>query len=246
MRDRTYGLLKEARARWRDFDDASRKDPGMYERFRRNNRETSKKYSKFFLEQNDRIMAGKRAVAGDFEAAKKQKAVERLGIKLNLSPRAERIYRKSLNGLSPRELDNIRTINNANFEQAAKESDFRKAETERLKNFVNAGKKENVSAIEGEVSKVQEAAKKGFRPARKQLALAGGIAAGTAALGGAAYAGKKLYDRHKSKAEEQAEKAAAYYDEAQYAKEAAIDDYNEACAYEEAALTILDELGYLD
>ena len=95
-------------------------------------------------------------------------------------------------------------------------------------------------------SKVQEAAKKGFHPTRKQLALAGGIAAGTAALSGAAYAGKKLYDRHKRKSEEQAEKAAAYYDEAQYVKEAAIDDYNEACAYEEAALTILDELGYLD
>ena len=42
------------------------------------------------------------------------------------------------------------------------------------------------------------------------------------------------------------QKAAAYYDEAQYAKEAALADYNEACAYEEAALTILDELGYLD
>lgn len=43
-----------------------------------------------------------------------------------------------------------------------------------------------------------------------------------------------------------AEKAAAYYDEAQYAKEAAEADYAEACAYEDAALQILDELGYLD
>ena len=90
-----------------------------------------------------------------------------------------------------------------------------------------------------------EGLKKSLRNAQIQRGLAYGIPA-AAALGGAAVAGKKLYDRHKSKAEEQAEKAAAYYDEAQYAKEAAIDDYNEACAYEEAALTILDELGYLD
>ena len=90
-----------------------------------------------------------------------------------------------------------------------------------------------------------EGLKKSLRNAQIQRGLAYGIPA-AAALGGAAVAGKKLYDRHKSKAEEQAEKAAAYYDEAQYAKEAAVDDYNEACAYEEAALTILDELGYLD
>ena len=76
-------------------------------------------------------------------------------------------------------------------------------------------------------------------------------AAGATALGvaGAAYGGKKLYDKHqakKSREEEVAEKAAAYYDEAQYIKEAAEVDYAEACAYEEAALQILDELGYLD
>ena len=47
-------------------------------------------------------------------------------------------------------------------------------------------------------------------------------------------------------AAKQAEKAAAYYDEAQLVKEAAEYDYAEACAYEEAALSILDELGYLD
>ena len=40
--------------------------------------------------------------------------------------------------------------------------------------------------------------------------------------------------------------AAAYYDEAQYIKEAAEADFAEACAYEEAAIAILDELGYLD
>lgn len=43
-----------------------------------------------------------------------------------------------------------------------------------------------------------------------------------------------------------AEKAAAYYDEAQYIKEAAESDYAEACAYEDAAIQVLDELGYLD
>ena len=48
------------------------------------------------------------------------------------------------------------------------------------------------------------------------------------------------------KAEKAAEKAAAYYDEAQYIKEAAESDYAEACAYEDAAIQILDELGYLD
>ena len=51
---------------------------------------------------------------------------------------------------------------------------------------------------------------------------------------------------NKRKAERAAEKAAAYYDEAQLVKEAAEADYAEACAYEEAALAILDELGYLD
>ena len=43
-----------------------------------------------------------------------------------------------------------------------------------------------------------------------------------------------------------AEKAAAFYEEAQLVKEAAENDYMEACAYEEAALTILNELGYFD
>ena len=48
------------------------------------------------------------------------------------------------------------------------------------------------------------------------------------------------------KAAKAAEKAAAYYDEAQYVKEAAEADYAEACAYEDAAIQILDDLGYLD
>ena len=62
-------------------------------------------------------------------------------------------------------------------------------------------------------------------------------------LGFANLAAKRVADK---KAEKAAEKAAAYYDEAQYIKEAAEADYAEACAYEDAALQILDELGYLD
>ena len=64
-----------------------------------------------------------------------------------------------------------------------------------------------------------------------------GIGAGTAAL---------IHNRKKKKGEEVAEKAAAYYDEAQLAKEAAANDYEVACAYEDAALSILSELGYFD
>lgn len=71
----------------------------------------------------------------------------------------------------------------------------------------------------------------------------GAYAAPVAAATTAAVALKKRHDRKK---EEQAEKAAAYYDEAQLVKEAAERDYQEACAYEEAALEILAELGYLD
>ena len=77
------------------------------------------------------------------------------------------------------------------------------------------------------------------------LALKADRASGYAGLA-EARANAKAEAKAARKAAKQAEKAAAYYDEAQYAKEAAVDDYNEACAYEEAALTILDELGYLD
>lgn len=43
-----------------------------------------------------------------------------------------------------------------------------------------------------------------------------------------------------------AQKVAAYYEEAQFAKEAAEADYEVACAYEDAAYQILDELGLLE
>ena len=67
-----------------------------------------------------------------------------------------------------------------------------------------------------------------------------------AAAGATAY-GIHRHNATKSQAEQEAaEKAAAYYDEAQYVKEAAEADYAEACAYEDAAIQILDELGYLD
>ena len=53
-------------------------------------------------------------------------------------------------------------------------------------------------------------------------------------------------EQNRRQSQKAAEKAAAYYDEAQYIKEAAEADYAEACAYEDAALQILNELGYLD
>ena len=67
-----------------------------------------------------------------------------------------------------------------------------------------------------------------------------GLGAGIGAGYGAIHGGNVRQRR------KQAEKAAAYYDEAQLVKQAAEADYAEACAYEEAALQILDELGYLD
>lgn len=42
------------------------------------------------------------------------------------------------------------------------------------------------------------------------------------------------------------ERALAAYDAAQMQKEAAENDYDSACAYEDAALQIMDELGLLD
>lgn len=70
------------------------------------------------------------------------------------------------------------------------------------------------------------------------------------ALGYAGLSDDRVAAKRAAKAERKAakaaEKAAAYYDEAQYVKEAAEADYAEACAYEDAAIQILDELGYLD
>ena len=67
-----------------------------------------------------------------------------------------------------------------------------------------------------------------------------------AAVGATAY-GIHRHNLAKNRNEQAAaEKAAVYYDEAQYVKEAAEADYAEACAYEDAAIQILDELGYLD
>ena len=60
------------------------------------------------------------------------------------------------------------------------------------------------------------------------------------------YKNKLKAEQNRRQSQAAAEKAAAYYDEAQYVKEAAEADYAEACAYEDAAIQILDELGYLD
>ena len=81
------------------------------------------------------------------------------------------------------------------------------------------------------------------------LSTAGAYAVPIAAIAGTGLAVKRHRDKKRAIVEAeaaQAEKAAAYYDEAQYIKEAAEADYAEACAYEDAALEILDELGYLD
>ena len=102
---------------------------------------------------------------------------------------------------------NTGKIQGVDFEQAAKESDFRKAETERLKNFVNTGNKENASATESAASKAQDAVKKGFHPTRKQLAVAGGIT-GAAMLAGTAIGAYK-YRKKKRAEKEQAEKTAS-------------------------------------
>ena len=62
------------------------------------------------------------------------------------------------------------------------------------------------------------------------------------AAAGGTYAALK----RRKKNEEDAEKAAAYFEEAQLIKEAAENDYAVACAYEDAAYQILNELGLLE
>ena len=79
----------------------------------------------------------------------------------------------------------------------------------------------------------------------KGLYGAGASALALAGIGAGTY--KALKNRkNKSQDEEVAEKAAAYYEAAVMAKEAAENDYANACAYEDAALEILDELGLLE
>lgn len=73
---------------------------------------------------------------------------------------------------------------------------------------------------------------------------AGASALALAGIGTGAY--KALKNKKKSQEEETAEKAAAYYEAAVMAKEAAEADYANACAYEDAALEILADLGYID
>ena len=108
-----------------------------------------------------------------------------------------------------------------------------------------------------DMDQIDDRAKEIFKnlkqPHKKKLMakMLGGAALGTALGAGAIYGASRLRhgtDKYLSRKnhEEAAEKAAAYYDEAQYVKEAAEADYAEACAYEDAAIQILDELGYLD
>ena len=73
------------------------------------------------------------------------------------------------------------------------------------------------------------------KPALKTL---GAYTGAAAALGAGIYGGKKLYDKKKAQKAQQALEAA------ETQKEAAEYDYTEACAYEDAALEILAELGY--
>lgn len=95
---------------------------------------------------------------------------------------------------------------------------------------------------------VEAAKKKGLLGRGIDLAKAHPYAtAGTAAAALAIPTAAALIAKKKKKdAEEVAEKAAAYFDEAQLIKEAAANDYEVACAYEDAALSILGELGYFD
>ena len=95
------------------------------------------------------------------------------------------------------------------------------------------------------VKAMPEDLKKKLRTAQIQRGAAYAIPA-LALAGGTAYGIHRHNAKKRQAEQEQAEKAAAYYDEAQYAKEAALADYDEACAYEAAALEVLDDLGYLD
>ena len=290
MHDTIYDFEKEARARWRDFDDASRKDPEMYERFRRNNPETAKKYFKFWVEQNDRIMSGKSKISPEklreIENSKKQKVIEKIKAKLDAG--VENFPKNKLSKTTSKMLLGA-GIGAAAIGGAAiggkKLYDRRKSKTEgQTEDGVNKNMRDfneftdfNKTAYTMEGNKiyldpgeykvlpldakdkikdfVKGPLKKGATATARTVGVAAGAVAPVAAIAGTAIAvdklrqkiiDKKRQEYYARKAGEQAEKAAAYYDEAQLAKEAAIDDYNEACAYEEAALTILDELGYLD
>lgn len=74
----------------------------------------------------------------------------------------------------------------------------------------------------------------------------GAYALPIAAISGATAYGVHRHNKRKTQAQEQAEKAAAYYEDAQLVKEAAYNDYMEACAYEDAAVEALYDLGYFE
>ena len=106
---------------------------------------------------------------------------------------------------------------------------------------IRKAKKADPNVIEKWMGKewTKNSRKKMDKAAVKELGKTVGAVGGTAAaLGLAAYGGKKLYDKAKARKAQQALEAA------ETQKEAAENDYLEACAYEEAALEVLAELGY--
>ena len=78
--------------------------------------------------------------------------------------------------------------------------------------------------------------------------VAGGIGAMVPTFRGSTFDRQTARNIANSRLAEQmnAQKVAAYYEEACLAKEAAENDYNVACAYEDAAMQILGELGLLE
>lgn len=81
---------------------------------------------------------------------------------------------------------------------------------------------------------------------KKKIGIGAGATAGALTLAAGLY-GLAKHRKNKRNTDESVEKQAfAYYEASQMAKEAAQEDYAEACAYEDAALDVLDELGYLD
>ena len=76
--------------------------------------------------------------------------------------------------------------------------------------------------------------------AKRVAAIAAPLAAAGAGVGALALAKKRKQDQ------DIAEKAAAYYEEAQMLKQAAQEAFNEAQLYEDAAIEVLAEMGYFE
>lgn len=96
------------------------------------------------------------------------------------------------------------------------------------------------------IARIKELAGKTSSAVKKHPYVAAGVPVAAAATLGSLAAAKALKKKNQVSEDEIAEKAAAYYEAATMAKEAAENDYNVACAYEDAALEILADLGYID